>query len=172
AEQAGLGPSVAKVYVPIKPLCEDRPKKADDRKREKMEQAQAEEEWPVMDKGSDAQNYKQRAQNHSGAEGELHQGADKVQTEKQDKGSRNGRHSRPILLKKCPDSTCCGAERNEHDGETDDKGERGSEQTSPRLLTLAQLLHADAGEHRDVSGNEREYAGRQKRNQPGDKRGC
>ena len=37
------------------------------------------------------------------------------------------------------------------------------------LLALAELFHADSGKHGDVAGNERKNAGREKRDQPGEK---
>ncbi len=65
-----------------------------------------------------------------------------------------------------------GAERNKYDGKTGDEGEGGSEQAGAGNLTLAKLLHANAGEHGNVAGNKRQNARRKKRNEPGEKSCC
>ncbi len=85
-----------------------------------------------------------------------------MQAEKQNQRTSNGREQRAVLPKKSADGARRSAKRNEHDGKTNYKGERGSEKPAARLLALAQLLHTDAGEHRDIARYERKYAGREK----------
>ena len=57
-EETRLRAGAAKVNIAIEPLCESRAKVSDDRKREKVDPAEAVEERSVMNNGSDTQNYK------------------------------------------------------------------------------------------------------------------
>src|ERR1700730_1581162 len=58
-----------------------------------------------------------------------------------------------------------GAEGNEHNREAGHTSERRCEQAGAREFALAELLPADAGEHGNVTWEERKYTGRKKRNQ-------
>ena len=95
-----------------------------------------------------------------------------METEKKDKRTRHGSEHIAVLFEENADGTCRCSKRDEHHGEAGDEGERGAQQTGTRNFALAELLHADAGEHGDVAGNERQNTGRKKRNQPGEKSSC
>src|SRR5580692_1157276 len=61
---------------------------------------------------------------------------------------------------------------NEHHRKAKHECQRRSEKPGPWLLPLAQLLHADAGKHRDVARNQWKNARREKRNQSCEKGRC
>ena len=65
-----------------------------------------------------------------------------------------------MLLEECADGARRSTEGDEDNGKTDDEGKRLGKQAAARWLTLAQLLHADTGEHGDVARDKWEYAGR------------
>src|SRR5579859_1247567 len=88
-----------------------------------------------------------------------------MQAEEKNQGTGDRSEEGAIPLEKCADGAGGGPEGDEDHGETGDEGERRGEKSGAGLLALAELLDSDAGEHGDVAGNEREHAGREKRNQ-------
>jgi hypothetical protein len=68
------------------------------------------------------------------------------------------------LLQEAAHRACRSSKTDEHHGKADNEGQRGFEQAPFRLLTLAKLLDADPGKHRDVAGDQRKNARRKKRN--------
>jgi len=171
APEAGLLPGIAEMNVAIEPASEGRAEEADDGKREKVNLSEAGEERPAVEESDDPKRREKRAKDDADARFEASQSADEMQAEEKDQGAGDGSEERAVLEKKVADRAGGSAEGNKDDGETENKGERGSEEASARRLALAQLLHADAGEHGDVTGNKRKHAGREKRNQAGDE-GC
>ena len=63
------------------------------------------------------------------------------------------------------------SEGDEDHGETQDKSERRAEQAAARLLALTKLVHANAAQHGDVSGDERQDTRGEKGDESGDERG-
>src|SRR6266403_636096 len=91
-----------------------------------------------------------------------------------DRGRQGGEGGGPgeegtVLAQEGPDGAGGRAERYKDNGKAGNERESGSEQTGAGNLALAELLHANAGQHGDVAGNERQHTGRKKRNEPGEK---
>jgi len=137
-----------------------------------MRSAQSSEERGVAEIGRNAESDEDHAKDNSGAEIEFDERADEVKAEEKDQGSRDRREKRAVLAKEGANCAGRGAERNKNDGKAGNECERRSKQAGARNLALAELLHADAGEHGDVAGNERQNTGRKKRNEPGEKSSC
>jgi len=70
-----------------------------------------------------------------------------MQTEKKDERTGDGRECIAILFEENADGAGGCSKRDEDDGKTGDEGERGAQQAGARDFALAELLHADAGEH-------------------------
>src|SRR6202000_362539 len=100
---------------------------------------------------------------------QLDEQSQQMQTEQKNERARDRSQRRAVLAEESADGAGRGAKCDEDRGKSDDKGERRGEQSRARRLTLAQLLHADARQHRDVSGHQRQNARRQERNQPREK---
>src|ERR1700686_944711 len=75
-------------------------------------------------------------------------------------------------IKKSTDSARGSAERNEDHGKASDEGKCGRKKTRARNLALSKLLHPNAGEHGDVTGDKGKNARRKKRDKPGEKGSC
>src|SRR6267143_291315 len=71
-----------------------------------------------------------------------------------------------ILAEEGTDGAGRGSEGNEHHRKAGDKSEGGREKAGGWHVALAELLHADAGEHGDVAGHQRQNARREEGNQP------
>jgi len=99
------------------------------------------------------------------------QRAEKVQPEEKDERAGDRGEKRAILAQEGADNAGGSSKRDEDERETGYEGERGGKKTGAGRLPLAQLFHADAGKHGDVTGYERKDARRKKRNQPGEE-GC
>jgi hypothetical protein len=95
-----------------------------------------------------------------------------MKTEKKDESTCDGRERIAILLEEDTDDAGGCSKRDKDEGKPGDKGERGAQQAGTRDFAFAELLHADAGEHGDIAGNERQNARRKKRNQSGEKSSC
>ena len=70
----------------------------------------------------------------------------------------DGREQSAILAEKSADGAGGRAKADEDDGKSHYKRKSGGKQAGLRLLALAKLLDADAGEHRDVARDERKDA--------------
>src|SRR5258708_37534688 len=91
-----------------------------------------------------------------------------MQPEKKDECAGDRGEERAVLAQERADGAGGSSKRDEDKREARDKRQGGSKKASAGRLSLAQLLHADAGEHGDVTGYERENAGRKKGNQTGE----
>ena len=92
-----------------------------------------------------------------------------MEAEEQDQRPGDGRKQILVLLQETAHGAGGCPEADKNDREADNEGKCGSEDSAFGLLALAELLDADPGKHGDVAGNEREDAGREKREQPCDK---
>ena len=81
-----------------------------------------------------------------------------MKSEENNERTGDGRKQRAILAQESADGAGGCAEADEHHGKSEDEGEGGREEAGFRLLTLAELLDTDAGEHGDVAGNEGKHA--------------
>src|SRR5579864_1864267 len=169
APDAGLRAAGAQTDVAVEPARHRRAKETDQREREEMDGAQAGEKRSAAEQRHRAKDRQQRAENEAGAHRELYQYSKQVQAEEKDERAGDGSKQRAILAQESAYGAGGGAEGNEYDGKSHDKGQRGSEKPRARRLPLAQLFHADAREHGDVSGNQREHARRKKGNEAGEK---
>ncbi len=95
-----------------------------------------------------------------------------MKTEKKDERTGDRRERIAILLQEDADGAGGRSKRDEDNGKAGDKGERGAQQAGARDFALAELLHANAGEHGDIAWNKRQDARRKKRDEPGEKRSC
>jgi len=86
-----------------------------------------------------------------------------MQAKKNNERASNGGQQDAILAKKSADCAGGCAKRNKDRGKSGDERQRRGEESRFRGVAFAQLLHADAREHGDIAGNEREHAGGQKR---------
>jgi hypothetical protein len=134
--------------------------------------AKTEEKRRVAEKGGDTESDEKDAEDYAGAEIELDERADEMKAEEKDECSGDGSEKGAVLAKKGTDGAGRCAERNEDNGKTGDKSESRSKEARARQLPSAELFHADAREHGNVAGNQRQNARREKRNQPGEKSPC
>jgi len=95
-----------------------------------------------------------------------------VKAKEQNESARDGSERVAVLLEKFAHRAGGSSQRDEHDGKAKHEGQRRSEQAGAAGIFFAKLLDADAGEHGDVARDERKHAGREKRDQPGEKGGC
>src|SRR5258708_5756061 len=172
APDPGLRGAAAKVDVAIEPAGHRGAEKADERERQKVRSTQTGKERSVLEISCDSEANKNDTKDDAGAEVELDERADQVKAKEKDQGACDGRKKGAVLSQKRADGAGGGSERNKDDGKAGDKGEGRREQAGGWDITLAELFHADAGEHGDVAGNERQNAGREKRNEPGQKGPC
>src|SRR5579859_2208520 len=147
APDAGLRAAGVQAHVAIQPARHGRTEKTNHRQREEMNCAESGEERSAAEKRDDPQYRKQRSENEAGADRKFDQYAEQMQSEKKNEGAGDWSEQRPVLAKKRADGARGRAERDEHHGKSENKGERRSEETGARRLSLTQLLHANAGEH-------------------------
>jgi hypothetical protein len=166
---AGLRGFGAEVDVAIEPAREGRTEETNYGEREKMRSAESGEERGMAEERRYTQGDEDHAKDHADAEIELDERADEVEAEEENQGSGDGSEESAVLEKEGTDSAGRGAKRYEHDGKTGNEGERGREKAGTWHVALAELLHADAGEHGDVAGHERQDTRRKEGNQPGEK---
>src|SRR5579863_1949586 len=134
-----------------------------------MNGAESGEQRSAVHERDHAQKREHNSQNDSDSDRQLDEDPKQVQAKKKNERAGDGRERCTVLAKKSADRTRRGAERDEDRRKSENESERRSEQSRARGLPLAQLLHANAREHRDVSGHERQDARRQKGNQPREK---
>ena len=172
APRTRLRDRAAEMNVAVEPAGQGRTEKADDRERKKVQRAESGEERTMMSQGSNPKGDEDDAENNAGAGIQFDEQAKKMETKKKDERSGDGRERIAILFEENTyDAGGC-SERDKDNGKAGDKGERGAQQAGARDFTLAELLHADTGEHGDVARNERQNARGQKRNQSGEKSSC
>ena len=116
------------------------------------------EQRPAVHERDYAQNRENHTENNSDSNGQLDEKAEQVQTEQKNQCAGDGRKRGAVLAEKSADSAGGRAERDEDRGKSENESERRREQSGARRLALAQLFHADAGEHGNVSGHERQNA--------------
>ncbi len=95
-----------------------------------------------------------------------------MKAKEKDQCAGDGGEEGAVLAKEGTDGASGGAEGDEDDGEAGNESERRKEETGAREFAFAELLHADAGKHGDIARNERQNAGRKKRNEPREKSCC
>src|SRR6266576_2584976 len=83
----------------------------------------------------------------------LSQRAKEVQAKEKNQCAGNGSQEIAVLFQERADSARRSAECYEYHGKSRNKGHRRGKESRTWNLALAQLLHADAGEHRDVAGH-------------------
>ncbi len=115
----------------------------------------------------DSQRDENGAKRDAHAVAELDQQAEKMQAEEKNQRASDGGERAAMLVEETADGAGGGSERDEDRGEADDEGERGREKARARDLALSQLLHADAAEHGDVTGNKWQHARGKERDQTG-----
>src|SRR5215472_3236231 len=164
APDAGLGGLGAQMDVSVEPARHRRTKKTNQREREKVYRAESGKERSLPQQRDNSKPSENRAENHPNAHREFPEGAREMQAKEKDQCARNRRQQGAVLKEEGADGTGRGAKRNEHHGETRDKRRRGGKQSGARNLTLTQLLHADAGKHRDIAGHQRKHTRGKKRN--------
>src|SRR5215472_7877828 len=170
APDAGLRGLGAQVDVAIEPARHRRTKKTNQREREKVYRAESGKERSLPQQREDSKPSENHAENHPDANREFPESAREMQAKEKDQCTRNWSKQRAVLKEEGTDGAGRGAKRNEYHGETRDKRRRRGKQSGARNLTLTQLLHADAGKHRDIAGHQRKHTRGKKRNQPGQKR--
>src|SRR5882672_2643794 len=158
--------------VAVQPTGQSGPEKADDGKREEVKGAESCEERAMMSQRSNPQGDEDNAENNACAGIELDEQAKKMKTEKKDERTGDRSERIAILLQEDADGAGGRSKRDKDDGKAGDKGERGAQQAGARDFALAELLHANAGEHGDIAGYQRQNARREKGNQPGEKSSC
>ena len=126
----------------------------------------------MVKKRSDSKRDEDNAEDDASAEVQFDERADQMKAEEQDQGAGDGSEKRAVLAEEGTDGAGGGAKTDEDDGEAGDESESGREKAGSGDIALAELLHADAGKHGNVAGNERQHAGREKRDQPGEKSSC
>jgi len=171
APSAGLRAGAAEMHVAVEPAGERGTEKADDREREKMYRAEAGEKCVVAEQSGETEKDENSTENEARAKVEFYQGSEKMKAEENNQRAGDGREERAILSKESADSASGSAERNKDERKTRDEGKRGSKKAAARWLALAQLLHADAGEHGNVAGDQRKNARREERNESGEESG-
>ena len=98
--------------------------------------------------------------------------AGQVQTEENDDHSGDAGEQRFVLRENLADLGRDRAQRDKDDAEADDERGRIEHHLAEEFAFFQlQLLDADAGDQGNVSGHERKHAGRQERDQSGDKGG-
>src|SRR6202158_5265633 len=118
---------------------------------------------------NDTQGDEDDAENNAWAGFELDEQAEKVETEKKDERTGDGREGIAVLFEENTDGAGGCSKRDEDDGKAGDEGERGAQQAGARNFALAELLHANARKHGDVARNKRQNTGRKKCDPPGEK---
>lgn len=126
----------------------------------------------MAEKRGDPESDKNDAEDDAGPKVELDERADEMKAEEKNESTGDGCEHSAVLTKEGTDGAGGGAETDEDDREAGDESESRSEEAGTRQLPCAELLHADPGEHRNITGKERQNARRKKRNQPGEKRSC
>src|SRR5439155_1373099 len=81
------------------------------------------------------------------------QHTDEVESEEKDESPGHRGEKRAVPEKERADGAGGCAKRNKNNREAGDKRESRSKQAGAGNLALAELLHADRGEHGDVAGN-------------------
>ena len=132
-----------------------------------MRGAEIQEERSVADEADYSKCGKENAKSYADAITEFDEQADEVKSEKKDEGTGDGREERAILAKKRADRAGGSSKGNKDDRESANESEGGSEETGARHFAFAELLHADAGEHGNVAGHERQNAGGKERDESG-----
>src|SRR5882724_3422878 len=158
--------------VAVQPTGQSGPEKADEGKREEVQRTESGEERAMMSQRSNPQGDEDDAENNACAGIELDEQAQKMKTEKKDEGTGDWGECVAILFKENADGAGGCSKRDEHNGKARDESERGAQQAGARDFAFAELLHADAGEHGDIAGYQRQNARREKGNQPGEKSSC
>src|ERR1700676_2220722 len=145
--------------ITIKPASHRRAGKSDQRKGEEVNRAESGEKGAAPQERNYAERRKHYANDQARANGELYEQTHKVQSEEQNERAGNRSQKRAVLAKKRAHGTGRGPERDKHDGEADHERQRRSEKARAGRLPLTQLLHTDAGKHRNVARHERENTG-------------
>jgi len=172
APDAGLRDAAAEVDVTIEPAGHRRAEKADERERKKVRSAETGKEGRATEKRRNPKSDQNDPEDDSRPEIEFHQRADEVKAKEKDQCAGDGGEEGAVLAKEGTDGASGGAEGDEDDGEAGNESERRKEETGAREFAFAELLHADAGKHGDIARNERQNAGRKKRNEPREKSCC
>ena len=120
-----------------------------------MSSAQAGKEWRVVKIGRDSESDKDDAEDYASSQIQFDQRTDEVESEEKDESPGHRGEKRPVPEKERADGAGGCAKGNKDNREAGDKRESRSEQARAGSLALAELLHADAGEHGDVAGNKR-----------------
>src|SRR5215469_8124659 len=136
-----------------------------------MNSAEPSKEWSASQQSNNPQYCERPANDQSGSHRKFYQQAEKVQAKQQNQCTRDGSKQRTVLSKKRPDRAGGSSERNEHRRKARHESQRRCKKSSARLLPLAQLLHSDSGEHRNVTRHQRQNTRRKKGNQSGKKGG-
>ena len=136
-----------------------------------MHRAEMKEKRIAPDERNNSEYHQERAENNSDLECQLDEHAQQMQAEQNNQRAGDRRERRAVFAQERTDGAGRCAKRNENRGKSNDKRKRRRKKSAARLLPLPQLLHADAGQHRDIAGHERQHARRKKRNQSSKKRG-
>jgi len=160
------------VNVAIEPAGHGGAEETDEGKREKVGGAESREQRCMVEEGRDTKCDEDDAEYDAGAKVYFDERADQVKTEEKDQGSCDGSEESAVLAEERADGAGGRAERNENDGKAGDERESRREKAGGGDITFAELLHADAGKHGDVAGDERENAGGEKGNQASEKGPC
>src|SRR5882724_5977835 len=137
-----------------------------------MSRAEPGEKRGVTKKRGNPEGDEEHAKDDAGAKIQLDERADEVKAEEKNQGTRDGSEERAILAEEGTDSAGGCAKGNEHHRKASDKGERRREKAGGWHVALAELLHADAGEHGNVAGHQRQNARREEGNQPREEGPC
>src|SRR5438552_12685222 len=137
-----------------------------------MSSAQAGKEWRVVKIGRDSESYQDDAEEYASSQIQFDQHTDEVESEEKNESPGHRGEKRAVPKKERADGAGGCAKRNKNNREAGDKRESRSKQAGAGNLALAELLHADPGEHGDVPGNKRQNTGREKRDKPGEKSSC
>jgi hypothetical protein len=169
AERARFGDRTLEANVAIEPTRQRGAEKSDDGEREEVDGAKIGKERCVAGKRKCAETDEQNAEDDADAGAELDEDAEEMKAEKKNERASDWSERAAIFLEESADGAGRGTKGYEDDGEAEYKSERGRKEAGAGDFPLAELLHADAGKHGDVAGNEGKYAGRQERDQPGEK---
>src|SRR5438477_1766866 len=162
----------AQMHVAIQPASQSRAKKSNHRQREKVHRAEMKEKRIAPDQRNNSEYHQQRAENNSDLERQLDEHAQQMQAEQNNQRTGDRRERCTIFAQERTDGAGRCAKRNEYGRKSEHKRKRRCKKSAARLLPLPKLLHANSGQHRNVSGHERQHARRKKRNQSREKRGC
>src|SRR5438067_2103370 len=158
--------------IAIQPASERWAKKSNHRQREKVNSSETKEKRIAPDQRRNSQYHQPRAENNPDLERQLDEHAQQMQAEQNNQRAGDRRERCAVFTQERTDGAGRRAEGNEHGGKSEDERKGRRKKSAARLLALPELLHADAGQHRDIAGHKRQHARRKKRNQSRKKGGC